>query len=100
MTTQQVTVEIMNRQFTIGTPSSEREILLRAVDMLNQKIAAIQAASKKMDTDKVVMMAALNLTHELLKLADQNAKKALSNTHDEHKIAELIALCDNALKAN
>ena len=94
-----ISVEILNRQFTIGTPNSERPTLLKAVELLNQKIHAIQNASRNMETEKVVIMAALNLTHDLLKLIDESNKKALSNDEYKHRITELIALCDDALKA-
>ena len=42
--TEQVSVSIMGRTFGIGTPTSEKATLLQAVDMLNQKIEAIQNA--------------------------------------------------------
>lgn len=95
MSIEQINVAILNRQFTIGTPNSERETLLRAVDLLNQKINAIQSAGRNMETDKVAIMAALNLTHDLLKLDNQN--KALAETEFEGKIASLIELCDSAM---
>lgn len=96
MSIEQINVAILNRQFTIGTPNSERETLLRAVDLLNQKINAIQSAGRNMETDKVAIMAALNLTHDLLKLDNQN--KALAETEFEGKISELIQLCDHAIE--
>lgn len=96
MSIEQINVAILNRQFTIGTPNSERETLLRAVDLLNQKINAIQSAGRNMETDKVAIMAALNLTHDLLKLDNQN--KALAETEFDSKISELIQLCDRAIE--
>ncbi|MDK4681205.1 cell division protein ZapA [Kingella negevensis] len=102
MSIEQISVEILNRTFTIGTPESERGTLHKAVEMLNQKITAIQNAGKNMETEKVVIMAALNLTHDLLKAADKaaeiNSKKALPNEEDERKISALIELCETALK--
>lgn len=95
MNIEQINVAILNRQFTIGTPNNERETLLRAVDLLNQKINAIQSVGRNMETDKVVIMAALNLTHDLLKLMNEN--KALAESEFESKIASLITLCDDAL---
>lgn len=96
MNIEQINVSILNRQFTIGTPESERTTLLQAVDLLNQKITAIQTAGRNMETDKVVIMAALNLTHDLLKQLNEN--KALAETQIGGKIDELIELCDGALK--
>ena len=96
MSIEQISVEILDRQFTIGTPESERETLLKAVDMLNQKIYAIKNKGKNMETQKIVIMAALNLAQDLLKATERN-KKALPNEADESKINLLIELCDSAL---
>lgn len=95
---QEVSVEILNRQFTIGTPESERATLLQAVEKLNQKIHAIQSIGRNMETEKVVIMAALNLSHDLLKSAEESQKKVLSNRESDHKMTQLIELCDSALK--
>lgn len=99
MSIEQISVEILNRQFTIGTPDSERGTLYKAVEMLNHKITAIQNAGKNMETEKVVIMAALNLTHDLLK-AVEKSKNELPNDEYASKITALIELCDNALKAD
>lgn len=96
MNIEQINVSILNRQFTIGTPVSERDTLLQAVDMLNQKITAIQTAGRNMETDKVVIMASLNLAHDLLKMV--NEKKALAESEIGSKIDSLIHLCDDVLK--
>ncbi|SSY70979.1 cell division protein ZapA [Alysiella crassa] len=95
MNIEQINVSILNRQFTIGTPESERDTLLQAVDLLNQKILAIQSAGRNMETDKIVIMAALNLTHDLLKLMNEN--KVLAESEIERRITSLIEMCDKAL---
>ena len=95
MSIEQINVSILNRQFTIGTPEAERDTLLQAVDLLNQKITAIQSAGRNMETDKVVIMAALNLTHDLLKLINEN--KVLADSEMERRIGALIQMCDDAL---
>ena len=65
MSIEQVNVDILGRQFNIGTPNSEKATLLQAVHMLNQKIGVIQSSGRIVETDKIVIMAALNLTHDL-----------------------------------
>ena len=37
MSIEQVSLDIMNVNFTINTPSEEKDTLLQAVDMLNKK---------------------------------------------------------------
>lgn len=38
MSIEQVSLDIMNVNFTINTPSEEKDTLLQAVDMLNKKV--------------------------------------------------------------
>ncbi|OWY38306.1 cell division protein ZapA [Xenophilus sp. AP218F] len=63
----QVDIELLGRQFTIGTPPEEKATLQEAVRLLEGKIANIQQHGKVMDTDKIAIMAALNIAHDLLK---------------------------------
>ncbi len=97
MSIEQVNVDILGRQFNIGTPLSEKETLLQAVHMLNQKIGTIQASGRIVETDKIVIMAALNLTHDLLKMS---AKDGLAIGEIERKISTMIERCDKALNAD
>lgn len=96
MNPEQVNVDILGRQFTIGTPPSEKDTLLQAVHMLNQKIGTIQASGRIIETDKIVIMAALNLTHDLLKIS---AKDGLAIGEIERKISTLVERCEQALKS-
>lgn len=94
MDIQQVQVDILGRQFNIGTPASEYTTLVQAVQMLNDKIAAIQNSGRIVETDKIVIMAALNLTHDLLKLTLQDG---LAIGDFERRISILIQACDEAV---
>lgn len=101
MSIEQINVVILGKQFTIGTPENEKETLLRAVELLNQKIKLIQNAGLGMSTDKIAIMAALNLTHDLLKINNSDNKESvLSGSSEESKIKHLLDLCDQALQAN
>ncbi|MDF0604456.1 cell division protein ZapA [Neisseriaceae bacterium TC5R-5] len=63
----QLEIELLGRQFTIGTQENEKDTLLEAVRLLESKVAAIQQHSKIIDADKIAIMAALNIAHDLLK---------------------------------
>lgn len=91
---QQVRVEILGRPFNIGTPKSEQETLMQAVKMLNEKIVAIQSSGRVIENDKIVIMAALNLAHDLLKLTMQGD---LAVGDFERKIQGMIQLCEEAI---
>lgn len=95
MSISQVDVNILGRQFTIGTPTDEAETLRQAVYLLNQKIAAIQGTGRIVETDKIVIMAALNLAHDFLKMT---TKDGLEFTQFERKISDMIQACETVIK--
>lgn len=61
-----VDVSIMGREFAIACPESERDGLLAAVSYLDKKMCDIRDAGKVVGAERIAMMAALNLAHELL----------------------------------
>ncbi len=61
-----VDVAILYRQYRIACPDEERESLMAAVDYLDKKMREIKDGGKIAGTDRIAVMAALNITHELL----------------------------------
>ncbi|MBF0803937.1 MULTISPECIES: cell division protein ZapA [Neisseria] len=94
MSIQQVSLEIMGRSFTIGTPAEEKNTLQQAVSMLNQKFDAIKQSGRIVETDKIVIMAALNLVHDLLKMP---MKDDLAIGDFERKITDMTNACEKVL---
>ncbi|MEQ1601564.1 MAG: cell division protein ZapA [Methylophilaceae bacterium] len=61
-----VTVDIMGRELKIACSEDEREALLNAVGYLDKKMSAIRDTGKVVGVERIAIMAALNITHELL----------------------------------
>jgi cell division protein ZapA len=61
-----IEVNIMGREFTIACPPEERDSLLSAVSYLDKKMCDIRDGGKVVGVERIAMMAALNLAHELL----------------------------------
>jgi cell division protein ZapA (FtsZ GTPase activity inhibitor) len=61
-----VDVSIMGREFTVSCTDEEREGLLNAVSYLDKKMHDIRDSGKVVGLDRIAIMAALNLSHELL----------------------------------
>lgn len=59
-------VVIMGREFRVTCPDEEREQLLQAVAYLDKKMRQIRDSGKVIGSERVAIMAALNVTHELL----------------------------------
>lgn len=61
-----IDVIIMGREFTVACTDQERAGLLEAVNYLNKKMQDIRDTGKVVGIDRIAIMAALNLSHELL----------------------------------
>ena len=59
-------VKILDRELRIACPDEEREELLDAVAYLDKRMSEIRDAGKIVSVERIAMMAALNIAHELL----------------------------------
>jgi cell division protein ZapA len=74
-----VSVQILDKEYLIACPPAEREDLQKAAAMLGARLKEIRDAGKHIGTDRLLIMAALNLANDLTKL----------QARDEHRGAEL-----------
>lgn len=61
-----VTVRILEKEYHVACPASEKSALLASADLLNLKMREIRDTGKVVGLDRVAVMAALNLANELL----------------------------------
>lgn len=59
-------VKILDRELRVACPEDEREALLSAVAYLDRKMTEIRDAGKIVNVERIAIMAALNIAHELL----------------------------------
>ena len=59
-------ISIMGRDFRVACPENEQAGLLEAVDYLNRKMLEIRDAGKIIGLERIAIMAALNIAHEML----------------------------------
>ena len=59
-------INVMGREFRIACPEGEQKELLEAVDYLNKKMDEIRDGGKVVGVERIAIMAALNIAHELL----------------------------------
>lgn len=63
---QGVDVNIMGREFKVSCTDDEREGLIKAVNFLDKKMRDIRDTGKVIGVERIAIMAALNLAHELI----------------------------------
>lgn len=86
-------VTIMGREFRIACPENEREGLTRAVAFLDKRMREIRDAGKVIGVERIAIMAALNIAHELL----ENHGSGPSRQELDEKLSHIDTLLDRAL---
>ncbi|MFK5915455.1 MAG: cell division protein ZapA [Woeseiaceae bacterium] len=61
-----VSIRILDKEYTIACSNDERHDLLRSADFLDKKMREIRDSGKIVGSDRIAVMAALNISHELL----------------------------------
>lgn len=61
-----IEVSLMGRSYRVACSEEEREALLQAVAYLDGKMTDIQRSGKIAGGERIAVMAALNIAHELL----------------------------------
>jgi cell division protein ZapA len=61
-----VSVRILEKEYQVACPASERTDLLDSAEMLNTKMREIRDSGKVVGLDRIAVMAALNMANELL----------------------------------
>lgn len=59
-------INIMGREFRVACREDEQKGLLEAVEYLNGKMQDIRSSGKVVGLERIAIMAALNIAHELL----------------------------------
>lgn len=61
-----ITVKILDKDYMVSCPEEERDGLIASAEYLNTKMREIRDKGKVIGVDRIAVMAALNLAHELL----------------------------------
>jgi cell division protein ZapA len=61
-------VSILGRDYRVACKESEREELLQAVQFLDRRMREIRESGKVTGAERIAVMAALNIAHELLRV--------------------------------
>jgi cell division protein ZapA len=67
-----LTVTILDREYRVACPKGQEHQLRNAANTLNDKMQEIRDTGKVFGIERIAVMAALNLTHELLQSRPDN----------------------------
>jgi cell division protein ZapA len=67
-----ITVTILDKEYIVGCAENEREALFASVEFLNGKMQEQRDSGKVIGSERIAVMAALNVTHEYLEYRRRN----------------------------
>jgi len=80
-----VNISILGKELVVACPENERDALLTAARELDQRMRDIQGSGKVLGSERVAMMAALNLSNELLQI--RHHATSVPSTLDDRLVA-------------
>ena len=94
MSNKGVNISIMGRDFLVACPPHEQDDLLEAARYLDVNMKEIKKTGKIIGAERCAIMAALNITNELLKLQ----KSSANQTQVNQRLESLQERIDEALR--
>ena len=88
-----VKVTILDREFLIAAPVGEKSSLLRSAAYLDDKMREIRDRGKVIGLDRIAVMAAINIAHELL------SSKQEGSIADSNELRERLQALNKQLAA-
>jgi cell division protein ZapA len=92
-----VAISILDREFLIACTSEERSSLLDAARYLDGKMREMRNNARSATLDRVAILAALNISHELL---NERRRESNDSTQLAEKLQALNAKLERAFAAS
>jgi|SRR5687768_6971876 cell division protein ZapA len=74
-TSEVVSIRLLDREYTVGCEPGERDSLQAAAKMLDGKMREVRGNNRMAALDRVAVLAALNLAHDLQQMRDELAAR-------------------------
>ena len=86
--TVRVSVRILEKEYQVACLPEERSELLDSAELLNARMREIRDGGNVVGLDRIAVVAALNLAHELLKLHNRDDVSAKDTGHRIRRMRE------------
>ena len=90
-----VVVHLLDKEYRVGCDANEKEELLKAARYLDDKMREVKEANV-IGLERIAVMAALNLAHELLQASGQLSKQ----DSDTGRVSTLLNKVEAELRAH
>ena len=89
-----VNVTILDKPYQVALPQGEHVALTKSAQHLDEQMRSIRKAGKVVGLERIAVMAALNITNDLLK---QDVEEEAANRYIDHNIDQLTSKIDAAI---
>ncbi|HSQ10934.1 MAG TPA: cell division protein ZapA [Burkholderiaceae bacterium] len=89
-----LTVTILEREYRLACTPEEKDSLLRCAEYVDGKMQAIRSAGKVMGADRIAVMAALQIAHELF---SARSGDGIELGDLRRRVRDMLQSCDDAL---
>lgn len=97
--TQTVTVSILDKDYQVACPVDQQAALIVSASYLDKQMRSIRETGKVIGLERIAVMAALNISHELLQASEQAEPTAIAEaaTPADGDVLQLEQKIDEAL---
>jgi cell division protein ZapA len=95
-----VTISLLGREFRVACPEGEQKQLMASVDYLNRRMKEVRDTGKVVGNERIAIMAALNIAHELMSNPGKASSPSVDNTAIKRRIVAMQETLDAALAAD
>lgn len=92
-----VSVHILDKDYQVACPEDQQAELIVSARYLDKQMRAIRDSGKVIGLERIAVMAALNISHQLLQASEQNGDGAGSGDADPDALQGLQRKIDDAL---
>ena len=90
-----VSVDILDKEYQVACPPDDELALTQAARYLDQHMRDIRSTGKVIGLERVAIMAALNISHELLSL--KNGDSPIESNEEQQRLSTLNSQLDEVL---
>ena len=90
-----VSVDILDKEYQVACPPDEEAALTQAARYLDQHMRDIRSTGKVIGLERVAIMAALNISHELLAL--KTGDNPVETNEEQERLSTLNSQLDEVL---
>ena len=87
-------VELLDKEYNVSCPVGEEESLRRSAQYLDEKLREIRLQGKTLGLERIAIMTALNMAHELLQSKEELDRMAKNS---KEQLVRLLDKLDSAL---